>query len=136
MILFRTLSFIVALGVAAGSTDFLRGLKKPGGETLLVETICDAYDGKAFGLCKAYVAQDCETQPEQKSCISLYDMFVEATGEEPPYRVPCPCIATEKYYLAWVSAIQSMKKKARSIFLILLFCSRSLYAERRGGRYK
>jgi hypothetical protein len=109
MIIFRALSFIVALGVAAGSTDSLRGLKTPDGETPSVETICDMYQGKAFGICNAYCeAQDCDTQPYKNSCIILHDKFVKITGVEPPCP-PCPCLATtEEHYTAWVSAIQSM----------------------------
>jgi hypothetical protein len=138
MILFRALSIIAALGVAAGSTDSLRGLKKtPDGETPSVETICDGYQGKAFGICNAYCeAQDCDIQPQKHSCHVLHDKFFEIAGEEPPCPV-CPCLATEEYYTAWVSTMQSMEDMARSAFLFIstFFGAHSLYVGRPRTRH-
>lgn len=50
-------------------------------------TVCADYSGRAFGLCNAYCeATDCDEDPnaDQNACDSLYDNFMDATGEEPP----------------------------------------------------
>jgi hypothetical protein len=60
--------------------------KTPDGETPAEETVCDIYEGDAFGLCNAYCeAMDCDYESPNASpqaCAAVARNFLRATGEE------------------------------------------------------
>ena len=67
----------------------------PDGETPAVEDICDGETGRAYGLCNAYCeAMDCEnadTQASIEACDTVFDKYMDATGQVPPCVEPRSC---------------------------------------------
>ena len=54
--------------------------------------LCVALDGKAFGLCVSFCeAKDCASDAphSEQACDRAYDLYVKATGEEPPCLETC-----------------------------------------------
>lgn len=78
----RTLP-LTAVAVLAMSSVAIA--KTPDGETPSVETVCDVYDGAAFGLCNAYCeAMDCdhpEVRAAEGACEVIARNFSKKTGE-------------------------------------------------------
>ncbi|MCA9651021.1 MAG: hypothetical protein H6712_24690 [Myxococcales bacterium] len=115
---------IIMLSVAALSlsiADDARANGTPDFETPSAESICDGYEGKAWGLCNAYCeAMDCElandgdpsTEPNAsaQACSQVASKFDQVSdGALLPCEVPaCPCFA----YDGFISAIDSSSPDA------------------------
>ena len=70
-------------------------------ETPSMETICDVYEGAAFGVCNAYCeAMDChldEPRASERACERKRERFITLTGEAPPCELSCPCMAIDGF---------------------------------------
>jgi len=87
----RTLAVLAAGLLALPASALAFGNGTPDEQPPAEEVICDpnaGLRGPAYGLCVAYCeANDCDLDPEQRSCEVLLRNFYRATG-----RTDVPCI--------------------------------------------
>ncbi len=72
------------------------GAQTPDGRTPAVETYCDEYSGRKFGICNAwYEAMDCDDAAHKApACDNLKAMLDDLGGDTSPsgeITTPCPC---------------------------------------------
>ncbi|HEX6161551.1 MAG TPA: hypothetical protein VF111_15350, partial [Thermoanaerobaculia bacterium] len=101
--------------------------KTPDGRTPAQETICDAEQGSAKGLCNAYCeAMDC-TDPNQRAsdtgCAAVKANYERKTGRPfLPCEVGCPCIDQLQIFADIVSGATPVEQciaDASALYLVL-----------------
>ncbi len=81
LLAFIVFSLVISIGFSAYS-------QTPDEMTPAEETVCDGFEGAAYGLCNAYCeAMDCDSKEPQASdtaCEKVFANFMKKTDEEPP----------------------------------------------------
>ena len=89
-------ALVIALPVTASA-------KTPDGLTPAVETLCDQFEGRAFGLCNSYCeARDCDDPRKHaadQSCAVTERQFKDLTGRDLFCSMPeqCTIIAEDDF---------------------------------------
>lgn len=83
---FVRLTFLVGALVLGYATH--AAAQTPDGLTPAVETVCDGFEGRAFGLCNAYCeAMDCDLEPAPgRACEAVRNNYFKLTAES---AMPC-----------------------------------------------
>ena len=86
----RKLLFVTSLILTFASVSWAakNGHGTPDGQPPANETVCDGFNGAAFGLCNAYCeAMDCDSENPHASaaaCNNAREHFMRKTGFAPP----------------------------------------------------